>query len=190
MIDMIEIKVREKLQGHPKRLAHVLGVSNTAAKLAEIYDISIEKARIAGLYHDYAKHDKLEDQMNMMDLRWIKAYADYPVIYHAIAAANMLEHEFRIHDQDILNAIRYHVWGRKEMSLLEKIIFVADSCEPNRKYDDTGYIFELATKDIDQAVEYCMLQSIEDVKNKGLIPADEQLEAYQYYVEVNRGKTK
>lgn len=189
MIDVIENKVREKLLGHPKRLAHVFGVAETAEKLAKIYDISTEKAKIAGLYHDYAKYDKLEDQMNMMDLRWIKEYADYPVIYHAIAAANMLEHEFRIHDQDILNAIRYHVWGRKEMSLLEKIIFVADSCEPNRTYDDTSYIYELATKDIDKAVEYCMLQSIKDVKNKGLIPADEQLEAYQYYVEVNRGKT-
>lgn len=190
MIEEIEKRVFQKLEGHPKRLRHVIGVADTACMLAAIYNVPEEKARIAGLFHDFAKHDTLEDKMNMMDLRWIKAYADYPVIYHAIAAANMLEHEFRVHDQDILNAIRYHVWGRKEMSMLEKIIFVSDSCEPNRGYQDIDYIYDLATKDIDRAVEYCMLQSIEDVKAKGLICSDEQIEAYQYYQEVNRGKTE
>ena len=82
-----------------------------------------KKAAIAGLFHDFAKYDEIVEQMNMMELRWIKEYADYKVIYHAIAAANMLEHEFKIHDQDILHAIRYHVWGRVNMSELEKIIF-------------------------------------------------------------------
>ncbi|MDY0294571.1 MAG: bis(5'-nucleosyl)-tetraphosphatase (symmetrical) YqeK [Acholeplasmataceae bacterium] len=190
MTEHIEKRVKEKLKDYPKRLDHVLGVAETAVKLAKIYQVDEEKAMIAGLYHDFAKHDSLEDKMNMMDLRWIKAYADYPVIYHAIAASNMLEHEFRVHDHDILNAIRYHVWGRKEMSVLEKIIFVSDSCEPSRHYKDKDYIFDLATKDLDLAVEYCMLASIKDVKQKGLIPSDEQIETYQYYQEVNRGKSK
>lgn len=190
MIDVIKEKVIDKMKDHPKRLAHIIGVAETAAKLAKIYGIPEEKAMIAGLYHDMAKYDSLSEQMNMMDLRWIKAYADFPVIYHAIAAANMLEHEFRVHDHDILNAIRYHVWGRKEMSMLEKIIFVADSCEPNRPFDDIDYIYDLATKDIDQAVCYCMKQSILDVKKKKLVPSDEQLEAYEYYLEVTRGKIK
>ncbi len=190
MIENIEKRVREKLSDYPKRLSHVIGVKNTAIKLANIYGVSEEKAAIAGLFHDFAKYDEIVEQMNMMELRWIKEYADYKVIYHAIAAANMLEHEFKIHDQDILHAIRYHVWGRVNMSVLEKIIFVSDSCEPNREFPDTTYIYELAVKDLDKAVEYCMLQSINDVKKKGFIPSKEQIEAYQYYLEVNRGKTE
>jgi len=190
MIDLIEKRVYEKLGNHPHRLKHVIGVAETAKKLAIIYHESPEKAMIAGLFHDIAKYDTLEEQLNMMDLRWIKAYADYPVIYHAIAASNLLEHEFKIHDQDILNAIRYHVWGRKGMSTLEKIIFVADSCEPNRGFADSDEVYELATHDLDRAVCYCMEQSIHHIQSKGLTPSEEQLESYQYYLEVTRGEIK
>lgn len=190
MIERILVRVQEKLMNHPQRLEHVLGVADVAKKLANIYGVSEDKALIAGLFHDYAKYDTLEQQMNMMDLRWIKAYADYPVIYHAIAAANMLEHEFRVHDQDILNAIRYHVWGRKEMSTLEKIIFVADLCEPSRPFDDKTYIYDLATQNLDKAVCYCMKISIEHVVQEGFKPSIEQLEAYTYYQEVTRGEIK
>lgn len=189
MIDSILARVHEKLKQHPNRLEHVLGVADVAKKLATLYGVSEDKAFIAGLFHDYAKYDTLEQQMNMMDLRWIKMYADYPVIYHAIAAANMLEHEFRVHDQDILNAIRYHVWGRKEMSTLEKIIFVADLCEPSRTFDDKTYIYELATQNLDRAVCYCMKVIIEHVIAEGHEPSKEQLEAYEYYQEVTHGET-
>ena len=82
MIEAIKETVIDKMKDHPKRLAHIMGVAETAAKLAKIYGIPEEKAMIAGLYHDIAKHDSLQEQMNMMDLRLIKAYADYPVIYH------------------------------------------------------------------------------------------------------------
>ncbi|MDY0074323.1 MAG: bis(5'-nucleosyl)-tetraphosphatase (symmetrical) YqeK [Acholeplasmataceae bacterium] len=190
MIENIEPWVKEKLKEHPKRLKHVYGVAETAKKLAVIHHVSEEKAWIAGIFHDIAKYDSLEMQMNKIDLRWIKAYADYPVIYHAIAAANILEHEFRVHDQDILMAIRHHVWGRKEMSKLEKIIFVADLCEPNRDFPDTSYLFDLACKDLDYAVMYSMEQTLKYLESKGLKPSLEQLEALNYYQEVNRGKTK
>jgi len=190
MIENIEKRVIEKLGHHPKRLKHVYGVAETAQKLAIIYHESVDKAKIAGLFHDVAKYDTLEEKLNMMDLRWMKVYADYPVIYHAIAAANILEHEFKVHDPDILNAIRYHVWGRKGMSILEKIIFVADSCEPNRGFEDSDYVYELATKDLDRAVCYCMEQSIKHVESKGLSPSEEQIEIYQYYLEVTRGETE
>lgn len=190
MIEQIEKRVYEKLKDHPKRLKHVYGVAETAKKLALIYHESTDKAMIAGLFHDVAKYDTLEEKLNLMDLRWIKAYADYPVIYHAIAAANLLEHEFKVHDQDILNAIRYHVWGRKDMSTFEKIIFVADSCEPNRGFDDMDYVFDLATKDLNRAVCYCMEQSIKYVEEKGHRPSQEQLENYHYYLEVTRGETE
>ena len=87
-------------------------------------------------HHDYAKYDEIEDQINSLELDIIKAYVDTPVIYHAFAAAKALEKDYNIHDQDVLNAIRYHVWGRIGMSDIEKVVLISDSCEPNRKFED------------------------------------------------------
>lgn len=191
MIEDIKKVVSEKLKHHPNRLKHVFGVYETAVELAKIHHVDIEKASIAALFHDFSKYDPIDIQIAHMPLKWIKAYSEHPVIYHALAAAIELEHMFHINDPDILNAIRYHVWGRTHMSDLEKIIFISDSCEPNRVFDDASYIFETAKKDLDQAVLLSMKASIDDLRTrKHVEPSDEQLEAYTYYMEVNRGKTK
>ncbi|MBU1141676.1 MAG: bis(5'-nucleosyl)-tetraphosphatase (symmetrical) YqeK [Firmicutes bacterium] len=190
MIEEIKRKVIEKLKSHPKRLEHVLGVYETAIKIAKAHHLDEGKIAIAALYHDYAKYDSIEDQIAHLDLETIKDYVDTPVIYHAFAAAKSLELEFKVFDEDVLNAMRYHVWGRIGMSDIEKVILISDSCEPNRKFDDANYIYQLALRDLDLACEYVMKASIDYIKTKGLVPAKEQVEAYIYYMEVNRGKTE
>jgi len=188
MIDLIKLKANERLLGHSKRWKHTEGVAQTAVKLAVSHQIDSLKAMIAGYYHDVAKYDDIEAQKKVLDPVVIEKYKFHPVMYHAMAAARYLEIDFNIKDTEILDAIKYHVWGRPHMSLLEKIIFVSDSCEPNRNFEDCDEIFELAKKDIDLAVEKCMLIAIDYVIEKGKKPSIEQLEAYQYYKEVNRGK--
>ena len=190
MIKQIKIKVSEKLKDYPKRLKHVLGVYETSVKLAKVYHLDIEKVSIAALYHDYAKYDEIEDQIKYLDLDIIKAYVDTPVIYHAFAAAKALELDFNVHDQDVLNAIRYHVWGRIGMSDIEKVVFISDSCEPNRKFKDAQSIYNIAIKDLDLACERVMKASIDYLISKEIVPAEEQVNAYTYYMEVNRGKTE
>jgi predicted HD superfamily hydrolase involved in NAD metabolism len=190
MIDNIKQRVYEKLKDHQKRYEHVIGVYETAVKLAKHYGVDEQKAAIAALYHDYAKYESIEEQIAHLELKVIKKYADTPVMYHALAAAFHLENDFHIKDQDVLNAIRYHVWGRAEMSILEKIIFISDYCEPNRKFMDSTYIFELALKDIDLATEYCMKLTSEDIIKKDGTEHEDQVSAYHYYMEVNSGKIK
>jgi predicted HD superfamily hydrolase involved in NAD metabolism len=190
MIEDIKKVVQEKLINHPKRYQHVLGVYETAVKLAEIHHADVEKAAIAALFHDYAKYDSIEEQIQHLELKVIKHYGEAPVMYHAFAAAHALEAIFHVRDQEILNAIRYHVFGRKDMGIIEKIIFVADYCEPNRNFSDLTYIYELATKDIDQAVMYCMKLTLDDVIKKDKTPHEDQVAAYNYYEEVNSGKIK
>jgi len=190
MIEQIKEAVYQKLINHPKRYEHVIGVYETATKLAHHYHMDEEKVGIAALFHDYAKYDSIEDQIAHLELKIIKHYTETPVMYHAFAAAYWLETIFHIKDHDILNAIRYHVWGRKDMSMTEKIIFIADYCEPNRAFEDTTYIFNLAIQDIDLACEYCMKLTYEDVIRKHKIPHEDQMIAYTYYKEVNRGKIK
>ncbi len=190
MISEVKKNVMNKLKDHPNRLQHVMGVYETALKLAKIHHIDETQISLAALYHDYAKYDSIEEQIEHLDLMTIKDYVETPVIYHAFASAVQLELDFDIHDQDVLNAIRYHVWGRIGMSDIEKIILISDSCEPNRNFDDAKHIFELATKNLNQATEVVMKASIDYLKTKNLIPAKEQIEAYIYYMEVNRGKTE
>ncbi len=188
MIEEIKKKVTEKLKGYPKRLQHVLGVYETAISLAQAHHLDEEKVAIAALFHDYSKYDSIEAQIEYLDLEVIKDYVETPVIYHAFAAAKKLEMDFDIHDEDVLNAIRYHVWGRIGMSDIEKVILISDSCEPNRKFDDAQDIYNVALRDLDLASEYVMKASIDYLETKGLVPAKEQLNAYTYYKEVNRGK--
>lgn len=190
MIDHLKKVVQDKLIDYPKRYQHVIGVYETAIRLAKYYHVDETKVGIAAIFHDYAKHDDIEDQIKHLELKIIKTYAETPVMYHAFAAANTLEYMFQIKDQEILNAIRYHVWGRTHMTMIDKIIFIADYCEPNRDFLDTTAIYELAIKDIDLAVEYCMKLTMQHVLKKNKVPHEEQVLAYQYYQEVNRGKTE
>jgi predicted HD superfamily hydrolase involved in NAD metabolism len=190
MIDVIEQFVIQKLGDHPKRLKHVFGVKDTAVILAKIHGIDQEQAAIAALFHDVTKYDSIEAQKQLLDENSMMKYAEYPVMYHALSAAKLLETVFDIHDLHVLNAIKHHIWGTKDMTTLEKIIFIADSCEPNREFDDAPIIFELAKKDLDHATMIAMKASIDYLEKKGYTPSQEQLDAYHYYQEVIRGKIK
>lgn len=188
MIESLRKSVEEKFKDKKERLEHVVGVYETALKLAHIHSADLNKVGIAALYHDYAKYDVIDDQVKEISNVIRDKYKETPIIYHAYASAQALKENFNIKDEEILNAIRHHVWGRKKMSLIEKIVFVSDTCEPNRNFKDAPGIYELATKDINQAVEKCMEASIKYLKTKKLTPSKEQVSIYKYYKELNCGK--
>ncbi|KAF1290285.1 bis(5'-nucleosyl)-tetraphosphatase (symmetrical) YqeK [Candidatus Enterococcus leclercqii] len=139
-----------------KRFKHVLGVEKTAVALAEKYGASPEKASIAALTHDYAKerpNDEFElvikrDGFDLDLLNWNNA------IWHGIVGADFVQRELGIDDQEILQAIRLHTTGAAEMSLLDKIIYVADFIEPGRDFPGVDKARELSLVDLDEAVRY------------------------------------
>lgn len=190
MIKDIENKVKIKLANDPERLAHTFGVYETALKLAKIYNVDKNFVGIASLYHDYTKNDDISVHIKLIGEEEVKTYKDNPVIYHALSAAKQLELDFNIKNNEILSSIRSHVWGRPFMSIYEKIVFVADYCEPNRKFIDANEIFELASKDIDLAVLKSIEITLAYLEEQKLKPSQQQLETYKYYMEVNNGKTK
>ncbi len=187
MIESAKINIFQKLRAHPKRLKHVLGVYETAIKLAKIYDVDLVRVGVAALYHDFAKYDKLKNQIMLLDKSIIIKYQETPVIYHAYASAQAYKNDFNSNDEDILNAIRFHVWGRKNMTIIEKIIFVSDACEPNRKNQEAPIIFKLAVKNLDHAVELSMKVGISYLEQKKIVPSKEQMNICQYYKELNSG---
>lgn len=190
MIDKIKRQVEEKLKNDPKRLEHVIGVYETAMKLAKIYEVDENFVGIASLYHDYTKNDLIKDQIKVLTEKEILKYKDYPVNYHALSAAKQLEIDFNVKNEEILMAIKSHVWGRPYMSIYEKIVFVSDYCEPNRIFIDTNALYELAVKDIDLAVLKSMELTLNYLKRQKIKPSEEQMKAYTYYMEVNSEKVR
>jgi len=179
-------QVNQKLSQHEKRLKHVYGVAQTAVSLANYYGVDSNKMMLAGLYHDFSKYDDINVELLSDNEKEI--VKDYPVMFHAYQAAYLLTRNLDISDLDIINPIKCHVWGKPNMSIYEKILFVSDYCEPNRLFLDIKEIFELAKNDLNVAVLKCMSISIKDLEKRGILPSKYQLEAYDYYKEVSLWK--
>ena len=108
---------------------------------------------------------------------------DYdPAKYVKIGEYKGVQVSLEVTDEDILNAIRYHTTGRAGMSLLEKIIFIADYIEPNReKFDGLEEARRLAYLDLDMAMKYILESTIAFVKERGRLLHPLSLEALEYY---------
>lgn len=182
MLDYLQINLKES------RLRHSLSVSETAVLLAAKYEQNIEKARIAGLVHDCAK--------NMTDVELIKVVMDHeielsevdlqnPSILHGLVGSIIAKEEMGICDEDILKSIRYHTTGRKNMSILEKIIYIADYIEPLRKFSGVEQLRSLIEIDLDVAVLKSFDNTIKYViSQKGLLHTD-TIDARNYLLSKN-----
>ncbi len=145
----------EKVQD-ARRFEHTLGVEYTAAALAMRFGGDIEAARVAGLLHDCAKCLSDEKKLSICrknHLSVTEVEKKNPFLLHAKVGACLARKKYGVENPDILNAIRNHTTGRKGMSLLEKIIFVADYIEPGRKHAPRlAEIRRLAFTDLDQVL--------------------------------------
>lgn len=169
-----------------KRYEHTLGVAYTAACLAMRYDYNMEKAYIAGLLHDCAKcmsnKDKIE-YCEKHDLPITAVEHDNPSLLHAKVGAEMSKRKFNIEDPEIYQAIFYHTTGHPNMTLLDKIIYIADYMEPHR---DEAPNLDIVRKqvfiDIDIALFTILKDSVEylDSSDKPVDPMT--METYLYYV--------
>lgn len=157
-------KAMEKVQDGD-RYEHTLGVEYTAAALAMRYGANVRDAQAAGLLHDCAKC--LSDKKRLKicenhDIPITKVERKNPFLLHAKAGAYLARKKYGVKNQDILNAIQNHTTGRKGMSLLEKIVFVADYIEPGRKHaPNLDEIRRMAFLDLDRA----LLKILEDTLN-------------------------
>lgn len=141
-----------------RRFKHVLGVEETAIALAEQFGESPEKASIAALTHDYAKERSDEEfqlaieRGNYENKTELLKYGN--AIWHGLVGAEFVARELNISDEEILNAIRLHTTGAAEMTLLDKIIYVADYIEPGRSFPGVEDARVIALRDLDQAVAF------------------------------------
>ncbi len=154
----------------PYRYNHSLCVAESAVELAKKYGADEEKALIAGLLHDITKEADMQEHFSLFKTG--KAQLSdlerrSPKLWHAMSGAVYLEYELGITDSDILTAVRYHTTARANMSLLEKVIYIADFISADRVYDDVEVVRELAKKDLDETMRYTQHYSINELLQKG-----------------------
>ena len=187
--DMRKIRrAMEKTQDE-MRYEHTLGVAYTAAALAMRYGASVENAQLAGLLHDCAKYMSGEELIRYCekhDIEISESERETPHLLHAKAGAYMAGHHYDIKDEDIISAIRWHTTGKPEMTLLEKIVFVADYIEPLR--DKAAHLPEIrymAFKNIDECI-FMILKDTLDYLGKNTESIDDTTKiAYDYYRQIH-----
>lgn len=137
-----------------KRYIHSLGVAEEAKKLALKFDYDVDKAYLAGLSHDLAKEmssEKIKEKLLKYGKTELFEEYDSSLIHGPVAAV-ILNNEFSVKDEEILDAVHYHTTGKENMRLLTKIIYLADFIEPNRKFVGVDEVRKIAENNLDEAI--------------------------------------
>lgn len=158
------IKMQKKLSKYldEDRMAHTMGVMYTCAALAMAHGYDLNDAQAAGLLHDSAKCIPGKKKMKMCEEHKIPVTdfeKEHSFLLHAKLGAYIAREKYGIKNEDILTAITYHTTGRPDMSILEKIVYIADYIEPMRdKAQHLPKIRKLAFQDLDE----CMYEILKD----------------------------
>ena len=185
-LDYIKNWLEAKLSS--KRYSHSLGAADCAKKLAKLYGLDENKAYLAGLVHDCAKNfenDKLiEIIRNEVKTGFTESELKNPKTYHAIAGAYLIQKEFDVDDFEIISAVRNHTIGKVDMTLFDKIIFLADKIEANQR--DEKYskkIWKLIEKNkgvlgLDIALLKCFSETIKSLVKRKLYICPSTIDVY------------
>ena len=185
-LELIEVQEKLEKKLSPYRFQHSLGVQYTAAALAMKYSMDINKASIAGLLHDNAKFlsgEQMYEKCLKYGIEILKEEKEQPHLLHGKLGAYYAKEKYGVTDKEILSAIEHHTTGKPNMSLLEKILYIADYIEPNRKViEGLDEIRRYAFDDIDKAVVYKLKNMRGYLLSQGIELEGKALDTYNYYV--------
>lgn len=153
-----------------------------AERLASRYGVSTLKARVAGILHDVARLWKPQAalayaQSHGLPVSDIARAA--PVLMHAAIGAEIARCDFGIEDRDVLGAIAHHTVAGMGMSDLEKVVYVADSIEPGRKFAQREALETAAFRSLDAGLFACVRASMDHLTARRVAVAQETLELYE-----------
>lgn len=157
----IDLKLKETLT--KDRYQHTMDVVKVAESLALRYECNINKASLAALLHDCAKNFSDDELLSYAKANAVKTDPVTllePQLLHGPVGAVVAKKKYGVTDKGILNAIRYHTTGRKNMSKLEKIIYLADFIETGRNYPGVDQLRILAFEDLDKATILALTNTI------------------------------
>lgn len=179
-----------KKQLTERRYQHTIGVMETAIKLAKQYGADVKKAELAAIFHDYAKfRPKEEMKQIILEQNMPKDLLSYnSELWHAPVGAYLVRTEVGIEDEDILNAIRYHTSGRANMTLLEKIIYLADYIEPGRIFPGVDEVRDLAKQDLNKALIKALQNTIQFLLKKNQLIYPDTIHTYNSLIMEIKGE--
>jgi len=182
-IEEMNLYLKENLM--EKRYIHVLGVVETAKKLAKINDISEEKAEIAALAHDVAKNlskEKMKEMMKENNITISELEENNSNLWHSIIAPIEAKAKLGIENEEILDSIRWHTTGKENMSILTKIIYIADMIEPNRNFNGIEDLRKITFDNLDAGVYSGLTHNIEFLLTKNLLIDENTIKARNYFL--------
>lgn len=181
--EKLEKQLKKELDND--RFRHTIGVAHTAAALAMRFGYDMDKAYLAGLLHDCAKcisNDKklLLCEKNKLEVSEIEKQS--PFLLHAKLGSFLAKEKYGVEDEEILSAIRWHTTGHAQMTLLEKIIYIADYIEPNRKkLPNLTLVRGLCFDNLNTGLRKILEDSLEYLKSKNNPIDPLTQETYDYY---------
>lgn len=196
MSDYDFIKMQKKLAKYldENRYEHTLGVMFTCASLAMVHGYDLKNAQVAGLLHDSAKCIPNKKKLKICAEHHIPISdfeKEHPFLLHAKLGAYIAKAKYNVTDKEILSAITYHTTGKPDMTMLEKIVYIADYIEPARnKAPRLTEIRRLAFEDLDE----CMYQILKDTlsyldENPNDVDSATE-DAYAYYTMLHEDRLK
>lgn len=181
-------EAKEKLS--EKRFNHSIGVVKRSIEYANIYNVDIETVKKVAIVHDIAKEltdEEISKYLKKYNIKLTSIEKINDALVHSKIGYYICKYEYNF-TSDMANAVRYHTTGRSNMSILEKIIYLADATEENRKHCSSYYV-ELIKEDIDKGmveITKWVTNSLLD-RNKSI--SLETIKCYNYYwSKVNRNE--
>ena len=180
-------QMREKLKLvlTEKRFNHSIGVMQTAVSLARHYGANVEKTAVAALLHDCAKNYSKSEMLELckefnVELDFISK--ESTGLIHGFLGAVIADKYYGVQDAEIFDAIYYHTVGKPDMSLITKIIYIADGIEPNRDYEGVERIRETAFEDIDRALILQIDSTLKSVISRGALIHPNTIDTRNFYL--------
>ena len=179
----------------PERYLHSIGVMETATELAERFGANVQKAKIAGLLHDCAKNiDPVRSYgiCGLLEIELDDVTKQSYKLVHQYLGAELAKMRYGIDDEEILSAIRTHTTAKEEMSLLDKVIYLADFIEPNRNkkpFEGLCELREICKKDIDEAMLFALDISIKSITERKMLLHMDTVLARNWFLSKKISKT-
>ncbi len=177
--------IREKLS--KKRYQHSLYVADRALEYAKIYGEDTEKAYTAGVLHDILKEEENSKLLQIIDdvgIILTPTERNSSSVWHAFASAVYVRDTICIKDDDIISAIMYHTTGRSKMSLLEKIIYIADYTSQDRNYETAKKAYKIAVSDINEAILFALSTTISCLASRREAICEKTIDAYNELTQI------
>ena len=184
--DMTVEEYKEHLQKRlsEKRYFHSLCVAEEAVRLADRYGGDRSKAYLAGLLHDVLKDTDDKEQ-----LKFAKQFGiilsdlelNAPKLYHSIIGSEYIRQVLGVTDPEIISAVKYHTTAKADMTLLEKILYLADYTSRDRDYDGVDKMREAVEQSMEKAMKIALQYTVEDLTSRGLPVHPDTLAAYEQY---------